>query len=183
MLLEGKAETSQSGNYTTTVDDWRPLAERGNAEAQCNLGDMYLSGHGVFHNESEAVKWYRRAAEQCHANAQLNLGNMYLNGHGVAKSEGEAIKWLRLSAQQGNADAQLALSNLYYNGTGVTRNPVMALMLEVLAAKQGVEQARKKRDVSLKHLSHEQITEGQRMANEWRLGTPLPHYNDFITYP
>ena len=34
----------ERGDYKTAVEGWRPFAEQGNADAQCNLGAMYLRG-------------------------------------------------------------------------------------------------------------------------------------------
>ncbi|WP_435229433.1 hypothetical protein ACMAZE_12060 [Pseudopelagicola sp. nBUS_20] len=34
----------QAGDYATALQEWRPLAEQGNADAQFNLGNMYYSG-------------------------------------------------------------------------------------------------------------------------------------------
>lgn len=75
---------------------------------------------------------------------------------------------------KGHATAQFNFSEMYYEGWGVSRNPVLAYSLENLAAAQGNESARKNRDLSLKELSSEQISEGQRLASEWQVGTPLP---------
>ena len=47
-----------------TVKWYRERAEKGNAEAQLNLGKMYLQGRGVPQSNSEALKWLRRAADQ-----------------------------------------------------------------------------------------------------------------------
>lgn len=63
---------------------------------------------------------------------------------------------------------------MYANGEGVSRNLVIAYMIENLAAAQGYEEARKSRDIMIKSLTSEQITEGQRLASDWRVGTPLP---------
>ena len=39
-------------------------AEKGDADAQNELGFAYANGEGVVKNEAEAVKWYRKAADQ-----------------------------------------------------------------------------------------------------------------------
>ena len=70
----------QRGDYATALKFWRPLAEKGGANAQYNLGVMYRSGQGVKQDDAEAVKWYRIAAKQGHAKAQMNLGFMYADG-------------------------------------------------------------------------------------------------------
>ncbi len=80
-------------DYATALRLWRPLAERGDAEAQHNLGLMYAKGEGVPRDDSEAVKWFRLAAEQGNANAQQTLGVMYLEGRGVPRDFVEAMKW------------------------------------------------------------------------------------------
>jgi TPR repeat protein len=35
---------AQAGDYATVLQEWRPLAEQGHAEAQTNLGAMYDAG-------------------------------------------------------------------------------------------------------------------------------------------
>ena len=52
---------------------FRRAAEEGHADAQYNLGYMYLNDRGVRRNLVEAVRWYRLAAEQGHADAQKAL--------------------------------------------------------------------------------------------------------------
>ena len=73
----------QSGDYVTALQEWRPLAEQGDADAQQGLGVMYENGMGVLQDYKEAVKWYRLAAEQGDANAQNSIGFMYKKGVGV----------------------------------------------------------------------------------------------------
>ena len=68
-------------------------AQKGDAEAQKNLGNLYVFGQGVSKNYNEALKWYRKGAEQGHARSQSNLGNLYLNGLGVPQDDKEAAKW------------------------------------------------------------------------------------------
>ena len=93
-------------DFATTLREWTPLAERGNTDAQFNLGQMYYYGRGVPRDYKTAVKWYRLAAEQGHAIAQHNLGGMYEFGKGVPQNYKIAEKWYRLSEEQGNANAQ-----------------------------------------------------------------------------
>jgi TPR repeat protein len=79
----------------------KQLAEKGNAEAQLKLAQMYQEGKGVAQNLQEAVNWSRKAAEQGLAQAQFLLGQMYASGKGVAKDVKEAAKWLQKAADQG----------------------------------------------------------------------------------
>lgn len=99
------------------VSTWyQNAAERGNADAQNNLGVMYERGDGVPQNRTAAVKWFRLAADQGHADAQNNLGAMYAYGRGIPRNFAEAAKWFRIAADQGNTYAQYNLAELFYAG-------------------------------------------------------------------
>ena len=127
----------KSGDYATTLTEWRPLAEQGDAKAQNNLGVLYDKGHGVPQDYKTAMKWYRLAAKQGHAKAQYNLGLMYDKGHGVPQDDKTAVKWYRLAAEKGVDSAQNFLGMRYALGKGVPKNYKTAVKLLTLAAKQG----------------------------------------------
>jgi TPR repeat protein len=112
----------QKGDYKTAFNEWKPLAEQGDVDAQYNIGWLYRNGKGVLKDYKEAVKWYRKAAEQGDAFAQGNLGVMYANGKGVLKDYKEAVKWYRKAAEQGNASAQYNLGARYAYGEGVLKD-------------------------------------------------------------
>ncbi|MFP6688182.1 MAG: hypothetical protein VCD31_02525, partial [Alphaproteobacteria bacterium] len=60
---EGMA-AAQRGDFATALQEFRPLAEQGDADAQTLIGMMYNEGLGVPKNDAEAVKWFHKAAEQ-----------------------------------------------------------------------------------------------------------------------
>lgn len=105
-------------DYPKALREFRPLAQKGDASAQYNLGLMYANGQGVTQDYQEALKWYRLAAAQRYAAAQFLLGEMYINGKGVAQSDQEAFKWFRLAADQGNGDSQSVLGTMYRDVQG-----------------------------------------------------------------
>ena len=51
-----------AGNYGVALDLWAPLAHRGDARAQSNMGAAFLEGRGVERDHAKAVDWLRRAA-------------------------------------------------------------------------------------------------------------------------
>ena len=54
-----------------------PLAEQGNAEAQCVIGNLYYQlGLGVAPDAAKAIAWYRKSAEQGYGLAANNLAGM-----------------------------------------------------------------------------------------------------------
>ena len=123
--------------YTKALGWCRQAAEQGDAEAQANLGWMYLIGDGVARDYAEAVKWYRKAAEQGHAAGQVRLGRMYEDGYGVKKNYTEAVKWFRKGVEQGDASAQYNLAFMYWHGKGIPLNKAEAAKWFRKAADQG----------------------------------------------
>ena len=132
------------GDYATTLEYWRPLAEQGLADAQCSLGWMYAKGEGVPEDDAEAAKWYRRAAEQGLARAQYNLGVAYDDGVGVPESRSEAAQWYRKAAEQGLARAQYNLGVMSTTGAGVPKDDAEAVKWFRMAAEQGYAPAQSK---------------------------------------
>src|SRR5215207_4481769 len=67
-------EAWQKGDYAAAVSNWRPLAEKGDADAAFNLGQAYRLGRGVVLNLAAAQTWLERAAKADHLDAQTTLG-------------------------------------------------------------------------------------------------------------
>jgi TPR repeat protein len=131
----------EKGDYTTTLEEWAPLAERGIPEAQFGLGLLYGQGLGVTQNRDEALQWYRRAAAQGYAAAQYNIGIHYLLGHGVLQDDAEAARWFLQAAEQGVPLAQFQLGLLFSQGRGVPRNQETAIRWFRAVAMQGDAEA------------------------------------------
>ncbi len=74
-LEEGLA-AFRDGNYARAKLLLQPIAEQGNAEAQCILGNLYQLGLGVENDNAEAMVWYRKSAEQGYGIASSNLAGM-----------------------------------------------------------------------------------------------------------
>ncbi len=91
---------------------WEADARKGNASAQCHLGNCYMHGRGVEKDIAPAVTWYRKAAMQGHTDAQYMVGICYANGEGLTKNAVEALKWYRKAAGQGVEYAQKAVKRL-----------------------------------------------------------------------
>src|SRR3970282_2616822 len=62
----------KSGDYVRAAEEFRKLAEQGNAKAQSHLGYLYYVGEGVQQSYEEAVIWYGKAAVQVAAEAHYN---------------------------------------------------------------------------------------------------------------
>ena len=48
---------------------WKPLADKGDTEAQYHLGYMFQTGTGVDEDKTKALYWYDKAAKNGHGKA------------------------------------------------------------------------------------------------------------------
>jgi TPR repeat protein len=85
-------------DYTRLAASLREAAERGDAEAQYNLGRLYFEVQDVPQHHAQAAAWYRKAAEQGNADAQYNLGGLYRYGLGVPQDYLQAYFWFEVAA-------------------------------------------------------------------------------------
>lgn len=181
-LQEGH-KAYKNGDYARAFKEWHPLAAKGEAIAQYNLGRLYYKGKGVTQDYSEAKKWYRLAAEQGHASAQNNLGSLYFHGHGVPQDDQTAVRWYRLAADQGQREAQNSLSYYYFHGKGgVAKDFVQSYMWASLAAAQGAESADKKVRTLERKMTVTQVEEARRMVRkQGRVASTTPSYSESST--
>lgn len=98
---------SLNRDFATAVKEWEPLAKRGDATPQFQLGWLYQEGLGVPQNSQTAIKWYKRASEQGYAYAQSALGRMYEKGQGISKDYSRAYLWFSLADLLWDPDANI----------------------------------------------------------------------------
>jgi len=97
---ETKAQASN--DYSNLLRLLVPLAENGNAEAQCYLASMYHLGTGVTSNGITAAHWYELAAEQGYSLASNNLSSLYATGGpNLAANPDLSAYWHNKSLAQG----------------------------------------------------------------------------------
>jgi cell division septation protein DedD len=127
----------QAGNFTAAIKEWRPLADKGDPDAQFNLGQAYKLGRGVPTDLKIAQDWYQKAAQQGHDQAQANLGLiLFQNGEREA-----AMPWISKAADHGDARAQYVLGTALFNGDIVAKDWPRAYALMTRAAAKGLPQA------------------------------------------
>jgi cell division septation protein DedD len=131
-------EAWQQADYAAAVAIWRPLAERGDADAQFNLGQAYRLGRGVPLSLAAAKTWFERAASSGHADAQTTLGLLlFQNGEQL-----QGLKWLKQAAERGEPRALLVYGTALYNGDGVTQDHLLGYAYVSRAAAQGLGPAK-----------------------------------------
>jgi len=128
----------QKGDATAAVAIWRPLAEKGDADAAFNLGQAYRLGKGVPLDLAQAQGWLERAARKGHVDAAATLGLLlFQNGNRVS-----GMRWLKAAAEAGEPRALLMVGTALYNGDGVPEDHVTAYAYVSRAAAQGLPPAK-----------------------------------------
>ena len=115
--------------FKRAIECYKLAVDQGHADAQFNLGVMYVNGDGIEQSYSKAREWWTKAAAQGRENAIHNLkwtkkGKSWAmqllaqryssNGQGVKQSDKKAIELYEMAAKGGHAMAQANLG-LYYN--------------------------------------------------------------------
>jgi TPR repeat protein len=134
---EAGLKAARGGDYAAALKEWRPLAEKGHAKAQHQLGLMYRHARGVKRDYRRAAKWFRKAARQGLATSQLALGRLYVAGRGIKKDFPKALSWFQKAAAQGSAAAKNNLAYMYRYGKGVSPDIGKALILYIDSGSQG----------------------------------------------
>lgn len=156
-----------SADSGAALKEFLPLAAKGDARAQFELGYMYERGKGVPQDYKESLSWFRKSAAQGNASAQFYLGQRYDIGNGVPQDYTEAASWYRKSAEQGGALAQVHLGFLYELGQGVPADMVQAYKWYSLAALAGNVIASQKKKAAEAMMTPKEIKEAQALADEW----------------
>ncbi len=131
-------EAWQRADYSAAVAIWRPLAEKGDADAQFNIAQAYRLGRGVPVDLAAAKSWLEKAARAGHLDAQTTLGLLLFD----SGSRDAAMQWLKKAADRGEPRAMLVYGTALFNGDGVPRDPVLAYAYVSRAAAQGLEPAK-----------------------------------------
>ena len=142
--IESANEAYERRDYQAAYEEFKILAEQGNAEAQFMLYSIYSLGKGVAVSGIEAFRWLIESAQQGNADALYYLGVKFDIGEGVPQDFARAFRFFLLSATQGHANAQYILGVKYDIGEGVTQNYSEAINWYRLAAEQEHPQAESK---------------------------------------
>lgn len=130
--------------WTQQFNDILEEAKAGNADAQYEVGIMYLKGQGTDSDRSQAVKWLSSSAAAGNADAtaklrrmddqadkfhalmrnakngdpesQYDVAMMLLKGRGIEQDQEQGKMWLARAANQTNQKAITRLGILFYKG-------------------------------------------------------------------
>jgi len=131
-------EAWQTQDYPAAVAIWRPLAEKGDADAAFNLGQAYRLGRGVPVNLAAAQSWLERAATSGHVDAETTLGLLlFQNGNHTG-----GLRWLKAASDKGEPRAMLVYGTALFNGDSVPQDAILGYAYVSRAASQGLDAAK-----------------------------------------
>jgi tetratricopeptide (TPR) repeat protein len=95
--LRQAAQAFENGDYERAKAEWHRLAERGEAEAEFGLGEIYEQANGDY---KKAEVWYGKAAEHGSAKAEYRLALISMAGNEHSPPDIiKAYKWASLAAE------------------------------------------------------------------------------------
>jgi hypothetical protein len=162
-----------SGGFTKAdFNSLRKKAEKGDADAQYQLAEMYAEAQGVDQDYAKASQWARKAADQGNAKAQYRLASimyMGLNGERL-QPQGlqlfqKARAGLELLANNNDPDAKGKLGILFARGIGVQKDLEQASKLFEEAAKAGSVKAQS--DLAAAYLMGRGVERNPTTAGFW----------------
>ena len=103
------------------------LAQKGNAEAQLMVGEMYEQGRGVEKSMEQAMTWISKAAEQGNKAASYKLLYYDLEKNSLIQNNKAQLDNLVSAANAGDGHAQYYIGLMHSRGVGMRKNSTQAL--------------------------------------------------------
>ena len=153
-----------AGNkFSQAYNNFQPLAQKGDPEAQRRLGILMMRCAGL-EDRALGLSWLNKAADAGDTEAAYALGIDYMNGTGVAQDDDKAFALVSKAAQAGKMEAQGTLGYLYSSGRGTPKDIYQGVVWTVKAAEQGG------------------VTSLFNIARNYSEGSGLPQDNDKAAY-
>ncbi|WP_373778426.1 tetratricopeptide repeat protein [Glaesserella sp.] len=132
-LTIGYIYDSSLNDIPTAIEWYKKSAQKGNAVAQHNLGNIYYR----MHDDSKAYDYYEESAKQGYASAITQLGVMHYKGHYVSRNYVKAANYFQQASDKGDNRADYFLAICYLESHGVAQNYQKAKELLQKSAKAG----------------------------------------------
>ena len=94
-------------------------ADAGDADAQNDVGQMFLAGD----NPKTALYWFQKSADQGNADSMQWLSQCYARGEGVPLDENLSVMWLAKAASLGHVIAKSQMDGLLKISYGSASTP------------------------------------------------------------
>jgi len=112
--------------YIQAARYFQIATDAGYAEADDDLGYLFVTGLGVVKDYQRAFDLFNKAAIGGSASGMGNLGSMYSNGFFVKEDDAKALYWYEKSIEAGNAFGLAQAAVMYFDGKGAPQDYNMA---------------------------------------------------------
>jgi len=99
--------------YANNYQSMNDFAQKGNIQAQYNLGLAYKNGTNIEKNLKNAFKWIHKSALKGYTPAQYEFALMFHYGIGVRQNNELARFWFTRASKRGELRAQSILYRFY----------------------------------------------------------------------
>jgi uncharacterized protein len=132
MILANAAYDDEE--YQDAFDIWKPLADKGNMQAQMELAHAFEHCNCVAKGDDLAVDYYYMAGKKGNLAAIRQIGYIFRY---KKRDKAEAAKYYKTAADLGDAESQIELGDLYQSGVGGAATLTQAPKYYLMAAAQG----------------------------------------------
>lgn len=150
------------GDYARAIAEWQGPAERGDPDAQFNMGQAYKLGRGVPVDLARAEELFGKAAARGHLQAADNYGLLLFQ----RGEHTRAMPYVKAAAGRGDPRSQYLLGIAHFNGDNVEKDWVRAYALVGLAQQAGLPQASTARAQMDKYIPLQQRQQSVALASE-----------------
>ena len=140
-------------------------AERGIADAENSLAQMYLLGRGVPRDLGAALFWLSKAAEQGQADAENILGKCTFRVSGCRRMMAKRCAGTRRQQRKVTPTARIHLGVLYHLGRGVQQDDTIAVEWFRKSAEKGYAEA--ENNLGLLYAKGTGTTQDDAQAMQW----------------
>lgn len=150
----------------SAVRQYIETAERGDANAQFRLGELYLQGRGITQDSQRAFKWLSTAGAQMHDFAGIFLGLLFNLGICLLQCEPKDAGWFKKEYEENEANSRF-YDILRTCGLRGCAGYVEAFMWLNFGLEFGYHDAEKYCCLLKKEMSQEQIAEAFYRLGYW----------------
>lgn len=100
---------------------FKRASDQGNANAQTQLGDIYLRGLGTEPNYDEAFKLYQQSSSEKSDRYCFERGEKFYIGNGVKQSYEISFLYMKKAAEKGHYEAKFKVGEMYIQGVGTEK--------------------------------------------------------------
>ena len=158
------------------LEYYRMAAALEQSDAMNNIGMAYMRGDGIAKDTDTGIAWLSRASDFGNPYAAYHLGRAFRDGWGVSSDADQALAYFRLSAQRNFLTAYMSIGDVLLKLDQPRKAEALANFMiarEAGELKNTIRSREEAGEASAKiaelraSMTSEEISDGERIADEW----------------